>query len=837
MFNAGLQALVSRILIGKSPEQTASIAYFNCLSIMYKLSGWSLLCLASFLLLSSHSVSASTEYTVAHDDWTLISIPGDPGSGGTVTRLFGDELSIPNYSRTWILYGWDVDPGTGLYHYVAPTPQTVLTAGKAYWFIQLTNTTVTLSLPTALQEPAARPLRGCSSIAGCVSIAINYIAGTNVTWNLIGFPTQRPVGLSDLRVVSNSGPCVSGCTMVEAAARNIMYNGMYRFTNEATGYELLQGGSTAQPWNGFWIGLLPGATGIGARLELPAAMPAAQTPNLSGYRMVFNDEFNGPQLDANKWNSGLLWGPYVIINNEEQLYVDTLGMHAGNNYDPFSFTPEGTLKITASRTSQVGPPPPMPDPDDPIWSQHLEYRAPRSNETPYVEGNVKYLSGILNTYEAFKFTHGYVETRAKVPAGRGLWPAFWLLPSHYVEDVPEIDVMEFLGQNVNEVYHTYHYFDVPAGWQGISTPTYETIGPNFSQDFHVYSMSWDPAQIIWFVDGKETRRINRADYKIANQAMYLIANLAVGGNWPGAPDGNTVFPAEFEIDYIRAYSKIMAEPVNLSEYELAFNDEFNGSTLDATKWNTRFVWGPFLTINAEEQYYVDSLGIDSGSSYSPFTVANGTLTIRGAAAGTQSPTNTAPPAYPANDPYWADKPSYFYQDSYSQKQYTSGIITSWQSFRFTHGYVEIRAQVPVGNGLWPAFWLLNRYYVGRQPEIDIMELIGENPGEVIHSYHRRNAQGVQVQDSFRTQGGSGVKGFGDGFHTYGVQWTDKNISWYVDGQLKHTYADSSAAYQVMYVLANLAVGGTFNTKPIDPAALPADYVIDYIRVYQQKPLP
>lgn len=804
---------------------------------MYKLSGPMLLLLVFIQIMLCGDVNAATERVVAHDDWTLISIPAEPGDSGSVENLFGDDLPIADYAVTWILFGWDISPESGSHVYVQLTPQTVLQAGKAYWFIQLTGSNVTLDLPVTATSPQARQVRGCSMIAGCIDVPLEFTSSTSVSWELLGFPKSVPVDLSDVRVVSDSGDCTSGCTLQEAYAADVMYSGIYRFREEATGYETMVQGMTTQAWDGFWVAVLPGAEGAGARLEIPVPPPQANIPDLSQYRMVFNDEFEGPELDSSKWNTGLLWGPYVVINQEEQVYIDALGMHAGASYNPFSFTPEGTLKITASPTAEVGPPPPMPDPGDPVWGQFLEYRAPGENEPPYIEEEVNYLSGIINTYEAFKFTHGYVEARARVPKGRGLWPAFWMLPSHYVEDVPEIDIMEFLGQYPNEVYHTYHYYDVPAGWQAVRTPTFETIGPDYSRDFHVYSMSWDPGQIIWYVDGVETQRALLDDYKIANQAMYLIANLAVGGTWPGAPDEATVFPAEFELDYIRAYSRDMSVPLDLGEYDLVFGDEFTGTELDSEKWNTRFVWGPFLTINDEEQYYLDTLGIDSASAYSPFTVENGMLSIRAAAAGTQTPVNEVPPAYPVDDPYWDDKPVSFFQEGYTQKQYTSGIITSWESFRFTHGYAEIRAKVPTGDGLWPAFWLLNRYYVGRQPEIDIMEILGENPGEVVHTYHRNNDLGVHVQNDFRSQGGSGTEGFGDDFHTFGMQWTDESISWYVDGVLKHRYADASVAYQIMYVIVNLAVGGSFNQQAVDPAALPADYVIDYIRVYQQKSIP
>lgn len=788
--------------------------------------------------------AAVSKLSVVNDEWTLITIPADPDSNGTVQRLIADDLPAGSYGDDWFMFGWQkqlsAQSGEYFFDYVPLTPQSVLTAGQAYWFIQITGSTVELDLPNSLSDAEPRVIRGCQSIVGCTSVPVEYVrnpANPDVSWNAIGVPRAESYDFKDIRVVADSGVCSTGCTLNEADAADLVFSTLFGFPNESTGYVSYTQSSTGEAWSGFWIGVLPGAENKGVRLEIPEPLPPAQTPDLSEYRLVFNDEFDGPTLDSTKWNTGLLWGPYIVINQEEQFYVDSLGMHQGHSYDPFSFTPEGHLRITASPVSEVGAPPPIPAEDDPVWNQYLEYRSPGVGEPPYVEEDMNYLSGLLNTYEPFKFTHGYVETRAKVPAGQGLWPAFWLLPTHYVEDVPEIDVMEFLGQNRNEVYHTYHYFDVPAGWQARRTPSYETIGPDFSRDFHVYSASWDPAQIIWYVDGVETQRIDRSDYKIANQAMYLIANLAVGGTWPQSPDSTTEFPAVFEIDYIRAYSRDMSSPLDLSEYELVFSDEFNGSELDASKWNTRFIWGPFLTINDEEQYYVDSLGIDSNDAYSPFLLSNGVLTIRGAAVGTEIPENTAPPAYPADHPFWNDKPSSFYQESYVQKQYTSGIITSYDSFRFTHGYAEIKAKVPVGDGLWPAFWLLNRYYVGRQPEIDIMEILGENPGEVVHSFHRRNDLGVSVQTSFRSTGGSGTDGFGDDFHTFGVQWTDNSISWYVDGELKHTYEDESVSYQVMYVLANLAVGGSFNQEEVDPAALPAEYAIDYIRVYQQKPVP
>jgi len=191
-------------------------------------------------------------------------------------------------------------------------------------------------------------------------------------------------------------------------------------------------------------------------LLLPAV--ALSSPDLEDFNLVFSDEFNGSTLDANKWNTSFLWGPYLPINNEEQLYVDELGINAndlqgngGQTPSPFEMT-GNSLIIKAIAVTDDDQLPPRPAENDPIWSNYPEYRYngddPNDpNDTFYDPAEINYLSGIITSYDSFRFTHGYAEARVKLPAGQGLWPAFWLLNSFYVEDVPEIDIMEFLGQN------------------------------------------------------------------------------------------------------------------------------------------------------------------------------------------------------------------------------------------------------------------------------------------------------------------------------------------------------------------------------------------------------
>ena len=712
--------------------------------------------------------------------------------------------------------------------------------------IQRTGADVTIDVPAATGASAPAPVRGCASVVGCASVPLALADGAPFSWNVIGVSSPAPVPFDDVRVTAASGECRSGCTLVEAEAAAVMNDRLWRYVDRASGYEEVGAGDTVRPWDAFWVPVL-GEAGDDPTLRVPAPPPARTRPALGDYDLVFSEEFDGPALDPDKWTTSFLWGPYQRINAEEQLYVDTLGLHAGSAYDPFVFTRNGatrTMKIVATPIGGGVRVPPQPPANDPLWDDNPH--GPWRHKPDFDPSNVGYLSGLITSYDSFRFTHGYVEARARVPEGKGLWPAFWTLNTQYTGIAPEIDVMEYLGDDPNVVYNTYHWFDTSGPqWEARGTPSFRVVGPDYSRRFHTFGVAWEPGQIIWYVDGIETHRVASPDVDVSNQSMYLLANLAVGGNWPGSPDGSTPFPAEYEIDYIRAYEKKTSIPVDLDEYEIAFRDEFRGTSLDPTKWNTAFVWGPFLPINRELQYYVDTLGIDASRPgrprYSPFAFDGERLTIRGARAGTEAPPNAARAQPGPNARFW-DDPSrtYGHQPGYTPPDYTSGMITSYDAFSFVEGYAEIRAKVPAGDGLWPAFWLLNRYYVGDLPEIDVMEILGEEPNRVYQSWHYNGGGTIGTVSS--TESVRYGPDFADDFHTYGVQWMPGKIVWYVDGQVVRTVNDAKVPYQQMYVIANLALSGppddrSFNSKPLDDAALPADYVIDYIRVYQHRKTP
>jgi len=152
----------------------------------------------------------------------------------------------------------------------------------------------------------------------------------------------------------------------------------------------------------------------------------------------------------------------------------------------------------------------------------------------------RYVSGLISSQPSFRQLYGYFEMRAKLPRGKGIWPAFWLLPAD-LEWPPEIDVMESVG-DPSKVYVTLH--SKAAQSQGTEVPV-------SADAFHTYAVEWDARTVAWYVDGREVKRLpTPADM---HKPMYLLANIASGGDWAGAPDASTPFPARLTIDFIRAY--------------------------------------------------------------------------------------------------------------------------------------------------------------------------------------------------------------------------------------------------------------------------------------------
>lgn len=170
-------------------------------------------------------------------------------------------------------------------------------------------------------------------------------------------------------------------------------------------------------------------------------------------------------------------------------------------------------------------------------------------------------------------------------------------------------------------------------------------------------------------------------------------------------------------------------------------------------------------------------------------------------------------------------------------QYTSGRLSTKGKREFKYGRMEARIQLPKGKGLWAAFWMLgsNIDEVGwpKCGEIDIMEYVGREPGSLFTTLHTQDSHG----NSKNTRKAL-VDGIEEGFHEYAAEWTDSKISFYVDGTHFYTFEPENSSEEVwpfdqpFYFIVNLAIGGNFGGQEIEESNLPAEYAIDYIRVYQ-----
>ncbi|MDF1859585.1 MAG: glycoside hydrolase family 16 protein [Verrucomicrobiales bacterium] len=229
--------------------------------------------------------------------------------------------------------------------------------------------------------------------------------------------------------------------------------------------------------------------------------------SLDGWELTFSDDFDGEKLDYEKWTPRDPWG--VERNRELQGYWIK------------AFLPEdGILKIRCEARPS------------------------------FYDGKKRdYRSGMMSTSRKFSQTYGRFEIRCKVPKGAGLWPAFWMLPDP-PSWPPEIDVLEILCQEPDRVYMTNHWprTDDP---QESDSVTGEFRGPDFSAAFHCFTVEWEENEIRWYVDG--ILRHRSRDH-VPQVSMFLLVNLAVGG-WAEEPGENTAFPADFEIDYVKAWEK------------------------------------------------------------------------------------------------------------------------------------------------------------------------------------------------------------------------------------------------------------------------------------------
>ena len=259
----------------------------------------------------------------------------------------------------------------------------------------------------------------------------------------------------------------------------------------------------------------------------------------AGWQLVWSDEFSGTSVDTTKWtfdtgNGSGGWG-----NNELEYYTS----RASNVY-----VADGLLHVVARKESYKG---------------------------------FNYTSAKLKTLGLFSKRYGRFEFRAKLPQGKGYWPALWLMPRDSIYGgwaaSGEVDMMENKGRIPTQVMGTLHFGGPYPNQAQSYGPSYTFSGGDSVTNFHVYAVEWTTNQFSWYVDG--TLYQTQSDWYSTggafpapfDQPFYIIMNLAVGGNFDGNPDGTTVFPGDMQVDYVRVYDWVPLSGAHLN-LRIGFDD-------------------------------------------------------------------------------------------------------------------------------------------------------------------------------------------------------------------------------------------------------------------------
>ncbi|UVE94089.1 glycoside hydrolase family 16 protein [Dietzia sp. B32] len=235
--------------------------------------------------------------------------------------------------------------------------------------------------------------------------------------------------------------------------------------------------------------------------------------------LILDEEFDGTGLDTGVWNTCHWWdngGCTIATNNELEWYLPGQVRVA-----------DGTLRLTAEQRRVVGA---------------------EGRTFPYVSGMVSTGPPRYGAEPKVAFTYGTVEVRFRAPIGAGLWPAIWMLPANQ-ESKPEIDIFEAVGQRPGQAtiyFHPDPELNLPASHTLVQLPPGVDIA-----DTHTVRLHWSPNRLEFFFDGEKAWEVTGE--QVPDEPMYLVINLAVGGDFGGQPDQSAT-PATFEIDYARIWS-------------------------------------------------------------------------------------------------------------------------------------------------------------------------------------------------------------------------------------------------------------------------------------------
>ena len=257
-----------------------------------------------------------------------------------------------------------------------------------------------------------------------------------------------------------------------------------------------------------------------------AALPTDSRSADAQWELVWSDEFNSPKVsrvDSTKWVfdvGGDGWG-----NHELEYYT---------NRPENAHIEDGNLVIKARAEKYSGP-----------------NKVTRN-----------FTSARLKSQGKFSQAYGRFEARIKVPAGQGMWPAFWMMGDDIDKvgwpSCGEVDIMENVGKEPSTVRGSIH----GPGFTGEQIEAHYSLfnGKKFADDFHVFAVEWEPSVIRFYVDADLYVTRSRRDLRpgqrwVFDHPFFLLLNVAVGGDWPGPPDASTNFPQSMLVDYVRVYRK------------------------------------------------------------------------------------------------------------------------------------------------------------------------------------------------------------------------------------------------------------------------------------------
>lgn len=245
------------------------------------------------------------------------------------------------------------------------------------------------------------------------------------------------------------------------------------------------------------------------------ALDGDRHPPPANWQVRFEEDFDDKLVDPDRWGRCHWWaeGGCTIASNDELEWYRPENVGAKG----------GVLRLVARED---------------------EHTNSEGETFPYTSGMISSGPRRYQQPARFAFTYGYVEARLRLPEGQGLWPAFWLLPADS-ESRPEIDILETLGHTPDQARFHYHY----GNRRSLG---HDFVDPELADgDWHRYAVDWQPGSITWIVDGRERWRVTGP--AVADEPLYLVLNLAVGGSWGGPPDEDTEFPAAVEADWIRVW--------------------------------------------------------------------------------------------------------------------------------------------------------------------------------------------------------------------------------------------------------------------------------------------